>query len=342
MKTNSPIISSHRAILLLVDCMGGTLQGDPDMANDSRVDPETGHATVTPAGLKRKIRDEIERRFPGTIYVRRGSCFERTDNEICKSVGIDSLRSEAPAPEGEAVPEEGEAIEVAEKQPKGKGKGKTPTTSKKLRAPEDARSEAKKFYAGLSEQFTDARMFGQTITALQGFGTFRGPIQVSMGVSIDPVCLVREAITRCAVTTLKEETKQEGTNRTMGRRSYVPYALYRFHIHVNPYDARVTGCTEADYELFLSILPSIFDNDRSSSRPQCAVQRVYEIRYKDGIAAVNSERTLQRIPVIRQPEVEKPRRFADYKVDPPPSLYRSPLFSFRSLIQDEEEQAAAE
>ena len=53
--------------------------------------------------------------------------------------------------------------------------------------------------------------------------------------SVDPIVSLEHAITRCAVATDKEAEKQDGDNRTMGRKFTVPYGLYRCHGFVNPF-----------------------------------------------------------------------------------------------------------
>jgi CRISPR-associated protein Csd2 len=167
-------------------------------------------------------------------------------------------------------------------------------------------------------------------------GTLRGPIQFSWGVSVDPVVATRAAITRVAVATIKEEEKQGGANRTMGSAQYVPYGLYRFHFYVNPADARRTGCTEADYDLFLDKLMHMFDYDRSSARPTSCVRALFEMRVKEtATGIVHGEQLLEAIQVRRKDPNKVARSFADYEVLIPNKILSSDDIEFRKIVSDE-------
>jgi CRISPR-associated protein Csd2 len=61
---------------LLFDVENGNPNGDPDMGNMPRVDPQTGYGIVTDVCLKRKIRDYVDMVRAGKegydIYVKEG------------------------------------------------------------------------------------------------------------------------------------------------------------------------------------------------------------------------------------------------------------------------------
>ncbi|MCK4269048.1 MAG: type I CRISPR-associated protein Cas7, partial [Methanogenium sp.] len=56
----SEIIKNRYEFVLLFDVENGNPNGDPDMGNMPRIDPQTGHGIVTDVCLKRKIRDYTE------------------------------------------------------------------------------------------------------------------------------------------------------------------------------------------------------------------------------------------------------------------------------------------
>ncbi|HPY61126.1 MAG TPA: type I-C CRISPR-associated protein Cas7/Csd2 [Methanospirillum sp.] len=72
----SEIIKNRYEFVLLYDVENGNPNGDPDMGNMPRIDPQTGHGIVTDVCLKRKIRDYVElvkEGVPGyEIYVKSG------------------------------------------------------------------------------------------------------------------------------------------------------------------------------------------------------------------------------------------------------------------------------
>jgi len=70
-------IKNRYEFVLLFDVENGNPNGDPDMGNMPRVDPQTGHGIVTDVCLKRKVRDYIELVKDGAsgydIYVKSGA-----------------------------------------------------------------------------------------------------------------------------------------------------------------------------------------------------------------------------------------------------------------------------
>ena len=96
-------------------------------------------------------------------------------------------------------------------------------------------------------------------------------LELSFARSAGRVVTSEHAVTRMAVTTEKETEKQQGDNRTMGRKFTVPYGLYRAHGTVNPFLASQTGFTEdgetSDLETLFGALEHAFDFDASAARP---------------------------------------------------------------------------
>lgn len=72
----SEIIKNRYEFVLLYDVENGNPNGDPDMGNMPRIDPQTGHGIVTDVCLKRKIRDYVDivkgDISPYRIYVKTG------------------------------------------------------------------------------------------------------------------------------------------------------------------------------------------------------------------------------------------------------------------------------
>lgn len=116
----------------------------------------------------------------------------------------------------------------------------------------------------VEEKYFDIRAFGQLLTRPNS--KIRGPIQITDGISIDPIEVNDFTLTRCCVADEEAAKKQQEQNQTMGSASTVRYGLYRFNILVNPHDAFKTGYSEEDHEKFLNALLCMFQNDTSSCR----------------------------------------------------------------------------
>lgn len=325
MKMNT--IETHRYLVLLVDIKNGNPQGDPDLDNHPRMDPQTNLGLITPAGPKRKLRDLWAIDGQG-IYVARGACYQRTNKDLANGLGIGDVFG--------AVEEEDTDDDQDEEDAKAKVKAKKAKAAPKKRTatPE----EAIKIHAELCKKFLDVRLFGQLVPGLPG--TLRGPVQFSMGESLDPIHPSRLSITRVAVATEKEESAQNGANHTMGGVWYIPYGLYRFHIYVNPNDARRSHCTEEDYDLFVKSIPRMFDYDRSSGRSSACVRALYEFRinketHGNAHGTVHGERLLESVQVRRRdPNAKHPRTFDDYAVTFAAGIDRSPNYEFRRIVSE--------
>jgi len=88
----SEVIKNRYEFVLLFDVENGNPNGDPDMGNMPRVDPQTGHGIVTDVCLKRKIRDYIDLVKDGNagydIYVKSGAVLNDQHKKAYEYLGI--------------------------------------------------------------------------------------------------------------------------------------------------------------------------------------------------------------------------------------------------------------
>lgn len=260
--------------VLLFDVTDGNPNGDPDAGNLPRVDPETGHGLVTDVCLKRKIRN-----FVGTVKE------EQPPFEIYvkERAVLNSQHDRAY-----------QALEIDQK------KAKQP--------------EVEQCRQWMCQNFYDVRTFGAVMSTKVNCGQVRGPVQMAFSRSIDPIVSLEHAITRCAVATEKEAEKQDGDNRTMGRKFTVPYGLYRCHGFINPFLAKQTGFSPDDLELFWQSLEKMFELDRSASRGQMSAQALIVFEHKDALGNAPAHQLQQRVTVRKRQEDQPTRNFGDYEV----------------------------
>lgn len=133
----------------------------------------------------------------------------------------------------------------------------------------------------MCRNFFDVRTFGAVMSTGTNCGQVRGPVQITFGRSIDPVVSSEHAITRMAVTTDAEAEKQQGDNRTMGRKFTVPYGLYRAHGFVSAPLAEQTGFSDDDLELLWKSLEQMFEHDHSAARGQMSSRRLLLFKHDD-------------------------------------------------------------
>ena len=168
----------------------------------------------------------------------------------------------------------------------------------------------------MCRNFFDVRTFGAVMSAKENnCGQVRGPVQFAFSQSIDPVVSLEASITRMAVETKKESDSQGGDNRTMGRKTYVPYGLYRVHGFISAPLAKQTGFLEEDLTLFWNSLQNMFDHDRSAARGEMAAQKLIVFKHDSELGNAPAHKLFDLVKVKRATDESIPARaFSDYNV----------------------------
>jgi len=267
--------------VLLFDVKDGNPNGDPDAGNLPRVDAETGLGLVTDVCLKRKVRNYVglvkEEQPPFEIYVKEKAILNKQNERAYIAIGAEDL------------------LKVDGKKRKGGNKV----------------GEARQW---MCKNFYDVRTFGAVMSTGVNCGQVRGPVQLTFARSIDPIFSQEHSITRMAVATEAEADKQEGDNRTMGRKHTVPYGLYRVHGFISAPLAGQTGFSEEDLSLLWESLEYMFEHDRSAARGEMATRGLYLFKHEGRLGNAHAHDLFERIRVTRKAGVAVPRCFADYEV----------------------------
>ncbi len=170
--------------------------------------------------------------------------------------------------------------------------------------------------AWMCKNFYDVRTFGAVMSTKENnCGQVRGPVQLSFSESVEPVVSLEATITRMAVETAKEAKDQDGDNRTMGRKTYVPYGLYRTHGFISAPLAKQTGFSEDDLKLFWKAILNMFDHDHSAARGEMAARKLIVFKHNSELGDAPAQKLFELVKIERIGDKEKPpRSFADYKV----------------------------
>lgn len=166
----------------------------------------------------------------------------------------------------------------------------------------------------MCQTYYDVRTFGAVMSTGKNAGQVRGPIQFTFARSIDPITTLEHSITRMAVATEAEAKKQAGDNRTMGRKSTIPYGLYLCHGFISANLAKQTGFSQEDLNLFWEALKNMFDNDRSAARGLMAPQKLIVFKHDSELGNAPANKLFDLVKVQRKEGVEIPRSFNDYVV----------------------------
>jgi len=180
----------------------------------------------------------------------------------------------------------------------------------------DKSTKISKARAWMCKNFFDVRTFGAVMSVKENnCGQVRGPVQFAFAQSIDPVVPLEASITRMAVETRKEADSQDGDNRTMGRKAYIPYGLYEVHGFISAPLAKQTGFSEKDLELFWESLKNMFDHDRSAARGEMATQKLIVFKHTNEIGNAPANKLFDLVQIERTGNPDSPpRNFSDYKV----------------------------
>lgn len=165
----------------------------------------------------------------------------------------------------------------------------------------------------MCQRFYDIRTFGAVMSLKQNAGQVRGPIQLTFARSVDPVATAEHSITRMAVATEQEAAKQEGENRTMGRKATIPYGLYVCHGFVSANLAQQTGFSEEDLELFFNALKNMFDVDRSAARGLMSAQKLIVFKHESELGNAPANKLFERVKITKNNH-DSARSFSDYTV----------------------------
>ncbi|WP_416347353.1 type I-C CRISPR-associated protein Cas7/Csd2 [Denitromonas sp.] len=275
-------LANRYDFVLVFDVKDGNPNGDPDAGNLPRLDAESGHGLVTDVSLKRKVRNFVglvkAEEPPFEIYVKEKAVLNRAHERAYVAVGAEE--------------------ELKGEDKKRKGKGDTVTKARDW----------------MCANFFDIRTFGAVMSLGVNCGQVRGPVQLTFARSVDPIVALEHSITRMAVATEAEAEKQEGDNRTMGRKHTVPYGIYVAHGFVSSFLAKQTGFDDNDLELLWQSLEHMFEHDRSAARGEMSTRGLYVFKHDSELGNAHAHDLFDRIRIARKPGADVPRSFADYTV----------------------------
>ena len=177
----------------------------------------------------------------------------------------------------------------------------------------DAKSKTAAARDVMCSKYYDIRTFGAVMSMGKNAGQVRGPIQFTFARSVDPIVPAEHSITRMAVATEREAEKQNGDNRTMGRKATIPYGLYVCHGFVSASLAKQTGFSEEDFTLFIDALKGMFDCDRSAARGLMSAQKLILFRHDSVLGNAPANKLFDLVKVERTTD-NVPRSFSDYQV----------------------------
>lgn len=268
-------IKNRYDFVFLFDVKDGNPNGDPDQANLPRVDAENQEGLITDVCIKRKVRNYV------------------------------SLRKSSIGDNGKYIADQGFDIFIKQGSILNNiidgASGDTP----------------QKKQVNICKDYFDVRTFGAVMSTGEGAGTVRGPVQFTFSRSEDRIYQAEHSITRCVVTTEKEAKSQEKRENasTFGRKSTVPYALYRMHGFVSAVDAQKSGFSEEDLSLLWEALLNAFEHDRAAARGEMNPRKLIVFKHVGDAPHLGSARSgelFDKVQITKNADL--PRSWGDYTV----------------------------
>lgn len=268
--------------VFLFDVTDGNPNGDPDMGNTPRFDPETFQGLVSDVCLKRKIRNYVHRATqnedgnprPGyDIYVLSGQTLENRQKMAYEALSLEKYN---------------------------KNDKKTDCSADIQRAKE-----------WMCANFYDVRAFGGVMnTTDYRCGQVHGPIQITFARSFDRILITEHTITRVAYTANEKAATTTGQTE-MGNKYTVAYGLYKTTGTIIPTG---TGFSQEDLELFWNALINMFDVDCSASRGLMCTRGLFVFEHSNKLGNAPKHKLFDMIQVNKKEGIENPRQFSDYEV----------------------------
>lgn len=289
-------IQNRYEFVYYVACTNANPNGDPDMGNAPRIDPQTMQGFITDVAIKRRIRNYIQTAYAGqpgmNIIVQQSTNLNRHIAEAKRAAGVEDCAKEK------------EAVYAGRKK--------------------------------ACELFFDVRTFGAVMSTGSNAGQVRGPVQIAFGKSLDPVLPMDISITRTAVAeTIKdgkvedylkmEAETAEDKLRTMGRKQLIPFGLYEIRGFISANLAAETGFDDDDLQALFEAILNMYEHDHSASKGEMsvvspliifkhvgndsdAVQRVRQAK----LGCAPAHKLFELVHVQKKADVEFARSYRDY------------------------------
>ena len=292
----SMAIQNRYEFMYYVSCTNANPNGDPDMGNTPRVDPQTMLGYITDVATKRRIRNYVDTAYQGedgmNIIIQQATNLNRHIARAKREAGYEEC-----------------------------AKGKEAVYAGRRKA---------------CELFYDVRTFGAVMSTGPNAGQVRGPVQIAFGKSLDPILPLDISITRMAKaggpdnSTMEEYQKWEDEQsedelRTMGRKQLVPFGLYEVRGFISANLAAETGFDDNDLNILFEAILNMYEHDRSASKGEMAVVSPLIIFQHVGTDSDEKQRARQAklgcapahklfdlVHVTKKADVTYPRNYKDY------------------------------
>ena len=288
-------IQNRYEFIYYVACTNANPNGDPDMGNAPRMDPESLTGYITDVATKRRIRNYVQLAHsdePGmNIIVQQATNINRHIAEAKRAAGVEGAKDKNSVYAGRK-----KACELF--------------------------YDVRTFGAVMSTGPNAGQVRGPVQIT---FGKSLDPI-LPMDISITRMAVadnIKDGTVEDYVK-LEQETPEDKL-RTMGRKQFIPFGLYEVRGFVSANLAAETGFDENDLDILFDAILNMYEHDHSASKGEMEVvsplilfkhvgtdtdkaQRVRQAK----LGCAPAHKLFDLVHVERKPEVKAPRTYRDY------------------------------
>lgn len=288
-------IQNRYEFIYYLSCTNCNPNGDPDMGNTPRIDPETMKGYITDVATKRRIRNYVQLAHgeePGmNLIIQQSTNINRHIAEAKRAAGMEGAKDKNSVYAGRK-----KACELF--------------------------YDVRTFGAVMSTGPNAGQVRGPVQIT---FGTSLDPI-LPMDISITRMATADNIKDGTVEEYRKaEQETPEDKLRTMGRKQIIPFGLYEIRGFVSANLAAETGFDDNDLNILWEAILNMYEHDRSASKGEMevvsplilfkhvgtdtdAAQRVRQAK----LGCAPAHKLFELVHVARKPEVKYPRSYRDY------------------------------
>lgn len=288
-------IQNRYEFMYYLSCTNANPNGDPDMGNMPRIDPETMKGYITDVATKRRIRNYVQLAHgeePGmNLIIQQSTNINRHIAEAKRAAGMEGAKDKNSVYAGRK-----KACELF--------------------------YDVRTFGAVMSTGPNAGQVRGPVQIT---FGTSLDPIQ-PIDLSITRMATAENIKDGTVEDYQKaEQETPEDKLRTMGRKQVIPFGLYEIRGFISANLAAETGFDDNDLNILFEAILNMYEHDRSASKGEMevvsplilfkhvgtdtdAAQRVRQAK----LGCAPAHKLFELVHVQKKPEVKYPRNYRDY------------------------------
>lgn len=290
-------IANRYEFMYFVECVNSNPNGDPDMGNSPRIDPQDMHGLISDVAIKRRIRNYVS-----TAYKE-----PRMNMVVQNATNINKFIAEAHEKSGAAEKTRSkDQVEIAREY--------------MCKNYYDVRT----FGAVLSTGANAGQVRGPVqVTFLRSVD----PVY-SMDISITRMSVADKLKDNAKFADYEKwESEQDADKlRTMGRKQLIPYGLYEGRGFVSANLSEDTGFDERDLNILWEALLGMYEHDRSASKGLMSVPELIIFRHtgtdsnleqrtrQAKLGCAPAHKLFELVSTKKKLQIEYPRGLADYNL----------------------------